>query len=177
MTTSGTVGTTQFDVARVIEKTYRRCGVPTGGITPELIEIAKENLFLLFQTFSNRGINLWCVEKNVIALASNKRTYDMPVGVIDVLNASYRQITEATPDITSSDATSITTQFASATSAHMIKLVASAAYTQLQFTVSSSDDGVTYAVFYSSVLTDLTAGEQLWVAFDPVISAHGRRRT
>lgn len=86
MATSGTVGTTRINTAKLLEKAIRRCGLSPASITAETIETAKEDLFMLLMSISNRGLNLWCVDQTFIPLVVGQATYELPAGGLDVLN-------------------------------------------------------------------------------------------
>lgn len=90
-TSSGTFGQTQLDVAQIIEHAYRRA---TGGmvslISAEQLRTAKQNLFLLLSTFTNYGLNLWCIRKISLPLEIGKRDYTLQVGTVDLLDVQYR---------------------------------------------------------------------------------------
>lgn len=92
MATSGTVGSTVIDVTTVIEHAVRRCGVSVASLPAESLVSTQENLYLLLTNLANRGINLWCVQKQVLALIPNQKVYNMPVGTVDLLRANYRQV-------------------------------------------------------------------------------------
>lgn len=162
--TSGTVGATSFNVATLIEKAYRRCNVLPGLITPELIDIAKENLFLLFNNFSNRGINLWCVDTPMLGITNHKAEYDLPVGTIDVLNAVYRRPTALDTTIYATTALSQTFDVASATVVNLIGFKVSTQTTSA--VISASADGATFTdlVAQSKVFT---IGDWHWIAVEP----------
>ena len=173
MATSGTVGLTTLDVAKFIEKTYRRCGIPTGAITPEMIDVAKENLFLLFNNYSNRGVNLWTVTEYLIGLNTYKKEYNMPVGTIDVLNAMYRTLAYASPTTTTvTSATQIDYDFTTAQQLPMYGILPSSTYTGVSFTFSYSTDGVSYTVADTQTLVTLSANTPYW--YQPAISATAR---
>lgn len=86
MTTSGTIGNTTITTAKLLEKALRRCGLAPQVVTPEIVETAKEDLFMLLMGLSNRGLNLWCVDNKLLPLVPGKKTYVLPVGTTDVLN-------------------------------------------------------------------------------------------
>lgn len=177
MATSGTVGLTSLDLAKLFEKTYRRCGIPTGAITPELIDIAKENLFLLFNNWSNRGINLWAVDYPLMGLRTHKASYDVPVGTIDILNASYRNLTSVTPATTTVGATTIDFDFGVAQTVQQFGINCSSAYTGLVFNFAESSDGVTYTALKSVALANYAANENYWFALNTVGSKQYYRIT
>lgn len=86
MATSGTVGQTTINTATVIEHALRRCGLNPIIQTPESIDIAKECLYLLLTHYANRGLNLWCVERDLIGYRQGQKEYSLPTGTCDVLN-------------------------------------------------------------------------------------------
>src|SRR4051812_15176923 len=90
MTISGTIGSTTVDVTTLIEHAFRRCGQLAPSISAEQQISAKENLFFMLSDLANRGISLWCVQKNVLGVALNQKAYNLPVGTVDVLRANYR---------------------------------------------------------------------------------------
>lgn len=96
MTTSGTIGATVIDTLSIIEKAFRRCGKLSSTISSELQLSAKENLFLLLTALANRGLSLWCVQKQVLGVAANQIQYPLSTGTVDVLTALYRNITTLT---------------------------------------------------------------------------------
>lgn len=95
MTTSGTVGATVIDTAKVLEHAMRRAGVPAASQTPETIDIAKDNLFLLLSNLSNRGITLWCVDKIIMGSVVDQSSYTLPAGTIDIWNTNIRSSSRA----------------------------------------------------------------------------------
>jgi hypothetical protein len=96
MTTSGTVSTTVFNTGRVIDHAYRRCRVPPETVTSEMLQIAKDNLYLLFSMLPNMGITLWTIEKYVLPFYQGQANITLPVGTIDVQNFNYRTISRYT---------------------------------------------------------------------------------
>lgn len=89
MATSGTVATTTIDTAALIEHAFRRAKVKPSAQTPETVQIAKENLYFILLNLSNRGLNLWAVEKAFMGLRAGQASYVTPAGTLDVLNVVY----------------------------------------------------------------------------------------
>lgn len=90
MATSGTVGQTQIDVTHIIEHAYRRCGKLASTISSELQLSARENLFFLLSDLANRGLSLWCVEKQIVGMQANQIVFPLRVGTVDIMSAMYR---------------------------------------------------------------------------------------
>lgn len=138
MSTSGTIGTTVIDTSKLLEHALRRAGFVAAQQTPEIVSTALENLFMLMLSLSNRGINLWCVDKYIQTLTAGIPTYVTPAGTIDILNAVYATPTEVVPD----SFVGGVAQFPAAQVVVRVGLAFDAAGT---FKIQSSTDGVTYA--------------------------------
>jgi hypothetical protein len=170
MATSGTVGQTSLDTAKVIEHALRRCRVKPALQTPEIISTAKESLYmLLVGPMATQGLNLWCVETNYIGLATGQAAYDCPVGTIDVLNVVYSQATRVT-GTDSTTATSITTELAAADTVRRVGIKLSATSAANTLLLESSTDGVTWTVLQTHAKTDWATDTWYWFNLDPVIS-------
>ena len=96
MATSGTVGQTSVNVTTLIEHAYRRCGKLASTISSELQLSARENLFFLLSDLSNRGLSLWCVDKQVLGVQANQIQFALKAGTVDVMTALYRTKTDLT---------------------------------------------------------------------------------
>ena len=90
MATSGTVGATVLTVNTLLEHAVRRVGMPAGGITAEMGDIAQNALYFYLSNLGNHGVNLWTVERRILGVVVGQRTLTLPVGTIDILNANYR---------------------------------------------------------------------------------------
>lgn len=170
MTTSGTVGQTTLDLAKLMETVYRRCGIQPSAITPELVEIAKQNLFLLFNNFSNRGINLWCLDRGLLGIRESKSGYTLPVGTIDILNLSYRQPREAQPNAISvfvGIGGRIKYTFDAPVKLPLFRITTIADYPNVSFTIAGSANGILYTDVKSVALADYITGERYWYGVDP----------
>ena len=89
MATSGTVAKTVIDTATLLEHAFRRVKVAPSAQTPETIEIAQNCLYMLMINLSNRGLNLWCVDKAYLGLKASQATYPLLPGWLDVLSAAF----------------------------------------------------------------------------------------
>lgn len=88
MATSGTIGRTVIKTSKVIEHALRRCLIPPSNQNPEIISIAQDCLYLILTHSVNTTFNLWCIDKLLLGLQSNRGNYDLPRGTQDLLNAS-----------------------------------------------------------------------------------------
>ena len=99
MTTSGTT-TFDLDIEEVIEEAYERCqSSTTSGYA---LRSARRSLNLLFSEWGNRGVHLWKVELQTVALVSGQAAYTTPQATNDVLEAyvsSSNAITQNTNDV------------------------------------------------------------------------------
>jgi hypothetical protein len=164
MATSGTVATTTLDTAVVIEHAMRRVGIQSSLQTPESVEIAKQNLYLLLLNLANRGLNLWCVEKNIIPLVESQAKYDLLNGTVRLLNVLYSQVTRATgTDTVAAD--SVTTELSTAVQGVRWGFKLGAAVTGA-IALETSADGVTWATAQSIASAAWTTDFN-WYELDP----------
>jgi len=90
MTVSGTVSTTVFKTRKVIDHAYRRCRILPQSITSEMIETAKDNLFLQLSSLGSQGVPLWCIEREILPLYVGQAVATPSRGTMDILNANFR---------------------------------------------------------------------------------------
>ena len=102
-----TSGTTAFDlnIDDIIEEAYERCGMRTNS--GQDLRSARRSLNLLFSEWGNRGIHLWKVKLNEIALVAGTATYSVASNVNDVLEA-YISTTNAAGNTSSTNDISLT---------------------------------------------------------------------
>jgi len=82
-----TSGTTSFNLSieEIIDEAYNRCGVrPNSGND---LKKARRNLNLLFSEWGNRGVHLWKIELDEVALVAGQAEYTVASDVSDVLEA------------------------------------------------------------------------------------------
>ena len=82
-----TSGTTSFDlnIDEIIDEGYERCGLSTNAGYD--LRSARRSLNLLFAEWGNRGIHLWKVTLNTIALVEGQAEYSTATNTNDVLEA------------------------------------------------------------------------------------------
>lgn len=137
-----TVGATTISTARIIEHAIRRCKVPVEKQTPDTIQLAKDNLYFLFASYSNRGLPLWCVEEVLLPIVADEKDYVCPQGTVDVLSSNIRKpsIITATDVITVTD---VTSSFTVSSKPIMFGLACDASYS-LDLDIDYSQDGITW---------------------------------
>lgn len=94
MAVSGTIATTVFDTAKVIELAYRRCRLPPQRISGEMVTLAKDSLFLVLSELASHGFKLWTTEKTIIPFAEGVSYVDAPPGTLEVRDVNIRSLTE-----------------------------------------------------------------------------------
>lgn len=87
-TVEGTQPVPLFRVSEVYEEAYSRIGIELR----EAYQIldASRSLRLLFQEWSNRGINLWAVVHEEIPIDAGQSVVDTPLDTVDILAAFIR---------------------------------------------------------------------------------------
>ena len=102
-----TSGLTSFDlnIDDIIEEAYERCAIQTNSGYD--LRSARRSLNLLFAEWGNRGIHLWKVSLNTIALVSGQAEYSTASNVNDVLEAFVSSSANNTGDRTDVSLTKI----------------------------------------------------------------------
>jgi hypothetical protein len=97
-----TSGTTSFDLSidEIVEEAYERIGIRINSGYD--IKSARRSLNILFSEWGNRGVHLWKVELDQVALVQGQANYTVNTDVSDVLEA-YISSTSGTPGTTTND--------------------------------------------------------------------------
>jgi hypothetical protein len=97
-----TSGTTSFDLSidEIVEEAYERIGMRINSGYD--IKSARRSLNILFSEWGNRGVHLWKVELDQVALVQGQANYTVNTDVSDVLEA-YISSTSGTPGTTTND--------------------------------------------------------------------------
>jgi hypothetical protein len=100
MATSGTVATTQFQAQRVIDRAYGRCKVKPQLITGEMVDIARDCMFLTMGQMAAKNLLLWCLERNIYPMYQGVATVPLNQGqvsgVVDAYDVNYRSLLQQT---------------------------------------------------------------------------------
>lgn len=153
------IGQTSVKLSTILEHAIRRIGLPAEAQTPEIVQLAKNNLFFILSNFANRGMNLWCVDEDFVPFTAGKARVTLPDGTEDLLNTNFRKNTVTTGTDTTT-ATSYKRQFTASTNNVLFRLNSSTVAT---ITVSYSDDDVSYTT-HSTISHD---GTDKWYSLDP----------
>jgi hypothetical protein len=167
MATSGTIGSTTIKTSNLLEKAVRRCGMLPSMLTAEAVDTATESLFMLLMSLSNRGLNLWCVDKKLMALEVYKATYQLPIGTQAVLNLLHCVPSIVTGTDTS-DANNYQTELTDASS--VVRFAVEFSVSPASFDLQTSSDGVTWATVQT--ITEVAESATLgWYNVDPSATA------
>lgn len=158
MAYSNTVSQTVFDTRRVIENAARRCKLAAQSMTPEHVDIANDQLFMLLSDLSNRGIQLWCIEKQIYPLYNGLGDLVLDTGTVDVLNSNLRTLQQVT-GINTTTSTTRTVNFTTDTFVTTVGILWSAA--AVPVALERSDDNVTWTTIQTETTT-ATAGQWAW---------------
>lgn len=170
MATSGTIGATTVKVAQIIEQAARACRVAPSTLTADNIESANTNLFLLLSDLANRGISLWCVQAQLVALAARQSSYPLLPGTVDVLNALFRTQSYVTGTDSAPTALIRQTQFATTTRVDTVGVDATAAGTAT-LAIESSQDGIAWTTALLPPAFAAVVGGRYWFDVDPAMNA------
>lgn len=168
METSGTIGQTQFEVRRVIDAAFRRCRLPEQAITSEMIESAKDQLWLVLASMQSQTLPLWAQDRQVLGLREGQLSLDTPVGTIDIIQANLRTLRQVLgAETTASDR--ITTDIGTAQVIESVGFQVQAGTFAL--TIETSDDDSTYTARETLASATYETGAWVWVDLDPTVSA------
>jgi hypothetical protein len=166
MAYSNTVSQTVFDTRRVIDNAARRCKLTAQQISAEHIDIANDQLFLLLSDLSNRGIQLWCIEKQIYPLYEGVGDITMDDGTVDILNSNFRTLQEVTGTNTDTSTTR-TVSFSTDIFVSTVGIYWSAA--AVPVALERSDDNVTWVTIQTETTT-ATAGQWTWFDLDSSVA-------
>lgn len=167
MAFSQTVSQTTFSKRKVIDRAYSRCRLLQQQITGEMIDDASDELHLMFSTWANQQIPLWCIETAILPMYEGKNALPAGVGTVDVLDANFRSLTEVTGTNTDTSTTR-SVQFSESTSVTTVGVKWSG--TPVNLTFSRSDDGSTWTTVTTATV-DEASGEWTWTDMPTVVSA------
>lgn len=159
MAVSGTVSTTVFNTRKVIDHAYRRCRVPPEGISSEQISFALDSLYLVLSALANRGLQLWCIEKEIMPLYQAQGLIEMPDGIVDILNTNLRTLQEVTGTSTTTS-TIYQTLFTTVTQVTNVGVYWNGASTS--YALETSDNGTTWTTLATVPNPSTVANEVTW---------------
>lgn len=159
MAVSGTVSTTVFNTRKVIDHAYRRCRIPSEGISSEQISFALDSLYLILSMLANRGLQLWCIEKDIMPLYQAQGLIELPNGIVDILNTNLRTLQEVSGTSTTTS-TTYQTVFTTATQVTNVGVYWNGASTS--YALETSNDGSTWTTLATVANPGTVANETTW---------------
>lgn len=141
MTYSGTISLTRFNTRRVIDNAYRQCRLNAQDITAEMLEYARDALYLQLSELANGKPPSWCIEQVLLPMYQNQPLVTLPTGTVAVLNMNYRTIQELSGAVTD-EPLLYQMQFESEIQVSTVGLKWFCCSTAVSF--DTSDDGVTW---------------------------------
>lgn len=168
MAYSGTVSQTQFNTRRVIEHAARRCKLAAQQLTSEQVDIANDLLYLLLSDLSNRGIQLWCIQKTIYPLYAGTNYITTYTGTVDILNSNLRTLQQVNGTVLDTP-TASETVFDTATAVTTVGIKWAAPSVPVEF--ARSDDGILWTIIQAEV-PSATTGEWTWYDMDSSVSAN-----
>lgn len=87
-------GTYSYQLANgeLMLEAYSRCGIRPTALTVDHTRDAYRSLNLALQAWSNKGLNLFTLEQDVIQLAQGVATYALPARLVSIADAYYNTI-------------------------------------------------------------------------------------
>jgi hypothetical protein len=174
MAVSNTISTTVYNTGNVIDTAFRRCRVPSQEITGEMIQIAKDALYLLLSSMPQIGMQLWAVDKQIIAFVQGQAAYPLPLGTVDLADknaCTLRQTDYYTGNSTTVRLGGLVRDFGTGetqlvSTAGVIFNVGGTYSLIFEF----SADGVTYTTAATALSATYAANTLYWFDMDPVQS-------
>lgn len=187
MPTSGTVSTTVFNTAKVIDRAFGKCKLAPQQITPEYQQIAQDLLYLYLSTLASKGITLWAIEKVILPIYEGVQDVPCPTEIVDVLNCNLRTSQRlsgtytsssgtaalagdgdlTTFDVQSAPAGNITLQFTSASVFNTVGFFPGTSGTW-GISIQTSNDGATWTTVYQNAGLPVVADEWFWTDIEGI---------
>lgn len=168
MATSGTVGSTVIDTAKLIDHAVRRCGKDVSVLSAEDLDTAMESLYTFLSSLTNRGVNLWAIDKELVGLSENRATYTLNSGTIDVLSVNYCTSTALSHTGTLYE-DSYQAQFTVAVPVKLMGIYYNATR-EHDWVVEASTNGTTWSQIANLGTVEGQAGRWSWHDIDPAYS-------
>lgn len=169
MATSGIIGSTIIDTAKIVDHAARRCGRNVSTLTPEELDTAMESLYTFLSALVNRGINLWAIDKELVGVSENRATYVLNPGTIDVLSVNYCTSTALAHTGTLYE-DSYKAVFTSAVAVKLVGIYYNATR-EHDFIVEASNNGTSWSEIANLGTVQGRAGQWSWHDIDPAYSA------
>lgn len=177
MTTSGVVNATTIEVANLIERAVRKCGVMPSILGGEQLLNATDSLGELLIGLSNRGVNLWCVDKRVRAPAALTTRMRVSADTVNLLNVLYR-IGTYTPATDLSVLATAVADYGAGNSVNVVSVSLTASVAgDFNINIASSDDGVVWTSRNNCFVPGIRLNQTFGADSDVAVSARFWRAT
>lgn len=168
MAFSGNISSTTFDTRKIIERAYGRCRIAAQQIVGEMVQDAKEELYLMLSQWASQQVPIWTIENVLLPLYEGVNELPVGTGTTNVMAASLRTLTEASGTNVDTD-TSRTTTFSTATTVSTVGIKWSAT-PPATVTFGRSSDGATWTDVETHTVAD-ASGEWTWVDMPSAVEA------
>lgn len=91
--TSGTYNFQSVEIELLIREAYERIGILGEFVEYQKLDSAKRSIDLIFLDWMNKSVNLWTLGITYLPLITSQSTYNLPVIVSDIIQASIRTST------------------------------------------------------------------------------------
>lgn len=88
--TSGTYDFCTPQNVELIEEAFQRAGTPQSEIDGEKVKTGLRSMNFILQGWINKGLMLFTIRQNMLALKPNQYAYNLPLHVSDILEATMR---------------------------------------------------------------------------------------
>lgn len=90
---SNQIANVRIQVDDIVGHAMRRCRRTTPELPQEIGAATQQLLYIFLSSLANRGVQLWCIEKDVYGLVQSQPTITTLAGTVDSLEPLYRTIT------------------------------------------------------------------------------------
>ena len=164
MAFSNTVSQTVFTTRKVVDHAFRRCKLPPEAISSEMIEMAQDLLYMYLSALTNRGLQLWAIDRIILPLYEAQVVVTLPLGTVDVLNANLRTLSVLQPKNTTETASAYSAEFYTQTQVTTVGVLFDGP--SVAYNIQVSNDGAAWTTVKSVADPDLITGHWNWTDID-----------
>jgi hypothetical protein len=154
LSTSNTFGNIQVDTRTFIDRVYGALRLRPQQITAEMQQICLDLINLVQQDLVNDSAPLWTVNKILVPLVQGQRSYALPSGTNDVIEAFYRTMFNQTTNATATSTTAAY-QLAFSTPYYVSSVQVNFPSFVFPILIQSSPNGTTWTTVYTSSIYDV----------------------
>jgi len=167
MATSGQIYST---VEELITSAFIEAGLPSSLITAEQLDQAKKHITRMFDSWSQQGILLWCLEKRGFRVNAGQMIVSLPDGANKINAVNRRRSTDVliTPTYSTGQADAWLLNTDGTVRVSDISVVFSGTPTS-NLLLYYSDDGVVYNLFQTISKDNLSSGTENYILLNRVL--------